>query len=67
MRPVVIQSRAMNMVKMSRANPMSFSTPMTIMARAQAKRIGNRGLGSTTRRSPIRAVGIDSSSFFSAK
>ena len=55
------------MAKISMAKPMSFSTPMMIMARPQATRIGTSGRGSSTSRLPSRAVGIESSSFFSAK
>ena len=46
---------------------MSFSFAMTSIAKPKATRIGMSGRGSTTRRLPSRAVGIDRSSFFSAK
>ena len=55
------------MVKMSMAKPMSFSSPMTTMASPQAMRIGTSGRGSKNSRLPSRAVGIASSSLFSAK
>ena len=64
---MVIHSMAMNRVKISMAKPMSSSTPMITMAAPQATRIGKSGRGSRTSRSPTLAVGIDRSSFFSAK
>ncbi len=48
-------------------NPMSCSRLMTPMANPHANRIGTRGRGSITRRFPSRAVGMVSSSRFSAK
>ena len=46
---------------------MSSSVPMMAMAAPQATMIGTRGRGSRKRRLPIWAVGMDSSSLFSAK
>ena len=67
MRPVVTQSRAMNRVKSRAEKPMSSSRLITPMANPQAKRMGTSGRGSMTRRLPSRAVGMVSSSRFSAK
>ena len=57
----------MNRVNSSAENPMSCSRLITRMAKPQARTIGTSGRGSRTSRLPSRAVGIVSSSRFSAK
>ncbi len=67
MRPVVTHNMPMNRVNNRAENPMSCSRLITPMAKTQARRMGTSGRGSTTRRLPNRAVGMESSSRFSAK
>ena len=57
----------MNRVNSRAEKPMSCSRLITPMAKTQASRIGTSGRGSRTSRLPNRAVGMVSSSRFSAK